>query len=78
MPRLAKVPTPAPPGFVWIQELSRMTGLSVKTLYNYRHLGKGPKPVPIGRKLAYRLTDAKAYAAELHGCTPTDNERAAA
>jgi predicted DNA-binding transcriptional regulator AlpA len=55
-----------------------MTGLSVKTLYNYRHLGKGPKPVPIGRKLAYRLSEAKAYVAELHGCTPADSERAAA
>lgn len=65
MPRLAKTPTPAPPGFVWIQEASLRTGLSVKTLYNYRWLGKGPKPVPIGRKLAYREADIDAFAAEL-------------
>jgi predicted DNA-binding transcriptional regulator AlpA len=78
MPRLAKIPTPAPPGFVWIQELSRMTGLSVKTLYNYRYLGKGPQPVPIGRKLAYRLAEAKAYAAELHSPESFDDEPARA
>jgi len=65
VPRLAKTPTPAPPGFVWIQEASRRTGLSVKTLYNYRWLGKGPTPVPIGRKLAYREAEINAFAAEL-------------
>ncbi|MFD8008150.1 helix-turn-helix transcriptional regulator [Streptomyces mirabilis] len=74
MPRLAKTPTPAPPGFVWIQEASRKTGLSVKTLYNYRYLGRGPQPVPIGRKLAYREAEIDAFAAELQGQMP-DPER---
>ena len=75
MPRLAKTPTPAPPGFVWIQEASRKTGLSVKTLYNYRHLGKGPAPVSIGRKLAYREAEIDAFAAELQGEPPADPKR---
>ncbi|MFE7237262.1 helix-turn-helix transcriptional regulator [Streptomyces sp. NPDC057580] len=61
MPRLAKVPTPPPPGCVWIQEASRLTGLSVKTLHNYRHLDKGPKPFPIGRKLAYPIEHIEAW-----------------
>lgn len=55
MPRLAKVPTPPPPGCVWIQEASRLTGLSVKTLHNYRHRNRGPEAFSIGRKLAYPI-----------------------
>ncbi|WP_406325878.1 helix-turn-helix domain-containing protein [Streptomyces sp. NBC_01617] len=61
MPRLAKVPTPPPPGCVWIQEASRLTGLSVKTLHNYRHLNKGPKAFAIGRKLAYQVEHIDAW-----------------
>ncbi|MDQ0792061.1 AlpA family transcriptional regulator [Streptomyces sp. B1I3] len=55
MPRLSQNPTPAPPGHVWSQEASRLTGLSVKTLWNYRHLDKGPASFLIGRKLAFPL-----------------------
>ncbi|MFI9618060.1 helix-turn-helix transcriptional regulator [[Kitasatospora] papulosa] len=61
MPRSSHTPTPAPPGCVWSAEASRLTGLSVKTLWNYRHLDKGPKPFPIGRKLAYPLDEINAW-----------------
>lgn len=57
MPRLAKVPTPPPAGYLWTPEAARRIGLSVKTLWNYRHLDKGPKATPIGRKLAYSIAE---------------------
>lgn len=76
MPRPAKTPTPPPPGYVWAPEAARRTGLSVKTLYNYRHRGGGPKAVPIGRKLAYPLDEITAYMRQLR--TPqADPEREA-
>lgn len=61
MPRLAKVPTPPPAGYLWTPEAARRIGLSVKTLWNYRHLGKGPKATPIGRKLAYSIAELDAW-----------------
>lgn len=61
MPRPAKVPTPPPAGYLWTPEAALRIGLSVKTLWNYRHLGKGPKARPIGRKLAYKITELDAW-----------------
>lgn len=61
MPRSSQNPASPPPGHVWSDEASRLTGLSVKTLWNYRHLDKGPKPFPIGRKLAYPLDEINAW-----------------
>ncbi|MCX5138379.1 hypothetical protein [Streptomyces sp. NBC_00338] len=57
MPRSSQNPTPAPPGHVWIDEASRLTGLSVKTLYNRRYKDESPSAgsFPIGRKLAFPL-----------------------
>lgn len=57
MPRPSQNPTPAPPGHVWIEEASRLTGLSVKTLYNRRYKDEAPSTgaFPIGRKLAFPL-----------------------
>ena len=61
MPTPSRTPQAPPPGCVWIAEASRLTGLSVKTLYNYRHQNKGPKSFPIGRKIAYALDDVTAW-----------------
>lgn len=61
MPRLAKVPTPPPPGYLWTPEAALRIGLSKKTLYNYAHLGKGPQPRRIGRKLAYKISELDAW-----------------
>ena len=58
MPRSSQNPTPAPPGHIWIEEASRLTGLSKKTLYNLRYKGEGPACYPIGRKLAFPLDGA--------------------
>ncbi|MFZ3592239.1 helix-turn-helix transcriptional regulator [Streptomyces sp. BH104] len=61
MPRPAKVPTPPPPGYVWTPEAARLTGLSIKTLWNYSTQGKGPKVARIGRKLAYPIAELEAW-----------------
>lgn len=61
MPRLAKVPTPPPAGYLWTPEAARRIGLSIKTLWNYRHLGKGPKARPVGRKLAWSIEELDAW-----------------
>lgn len=68
MPRPAKVPTPPPAGYLWTPDAARKIGLSVKTLWNYRHRGIGPQPKKIGRKLAYSIEELDAWlAAELDG-----------
>ena len=61
MPRLAKIPTPPPPGHVWIDEAARRMSVTVNTLYNYRQQGKGPVGIPSPRRLAYRIADIEAY-----------------
>lgn len=73
MPRPAKNPPPPPPGYVWTPEAARRLGLSVKTLWNYRHLGKGPASKPIGRKLAYPIDELDDWlAAELDSHADAD------
>lgn len=71
MPRLAKVPTPPPAGYLWTPEAARRIGLSPKTLWNYRHLNKGPKAKPIGRKLAYSIEELDAWLKAEMDDTPT-------
>lgn len=70
MPTPSQNPASPPPGHVWSDEASRLTGLSVKTLWNYRHLGKGPKSFPIGRKLAYPLDEINAWVAAQRNPAP--------
>jgi predicted DNA-binding transcriptional regulator AlpA len=43
------------------KEVSRITGLALPTLRNYRHLGKGPKYSKIGRCVRYSLDDVIAF-----------------
>ncbi|ARX81610.1 hypothetical protein SMD44_01008 [Streptomyces alboflavus] len=64
MPRPAKVPTPPPPGHVWTPEAAHRMGVTVKTLWNYRSLDKGPKAVVRGRKLAYPIDEIDAWLEE--------------
>lgn len=73
MPRRARTPLPAPPGFVWVDEAVRLTGLSKHTLYKYHQRGTGPECVPIGRKLAYPLTGIAAYLESLRSCNAEPN-----
>lgn len=55
---------PAPPGYIWIDEASRLTGLAQQTLYNYRHQGVGPPSTTYRRKAVYKLADVEAWIAE--------------
>jgi predicted DNA-binding transcriptional regulator AlpA len=77
VPRLAKVPTPPPAGYLWTPEAARRMGVSVKTLWNYRHLGKGPKPKVRGRKLAYRIDEIDAWLNEQDAAEDAAKEQAA-
>lgn len=61
MPRPPKVPTPPPAGCLWTPEAALRIGLTVSTLHNYRHLGKGPESFPVGRKLAYPIDGLDAW-----------------
>jgi hypothetical protein len=48
----------------------------VKTLWNYRHKGIGPKAVSIGRKLAYPIDELNAWLkAELNPEPDAERER---
>jgi predicted DNA-binding transcriptional regulator AlpA len=46
------------------KEVSRITGLGLPTLRNYRHIGKGPTYSKIGRSVRYELADVVAYMEE--------------
>lgn len=65
----------APAGYIWIDEASRLTGLAVKTLHNYRHTGTGPPAVNYRRRLVYKLADVEAWMAEQLGPPAVDPER---
>lgn len=67
MPRTPQYSQPAPPGHVWADGASRLSGRSVETLYKDRQKQKrdgrsdGPRSVDIGRKAAWRIADIDAW-----------------
>lgn len=54
----------APAGYIWADEASRLTGLALKTLYNYRYKGTGPPSTAYRRKVVYKLADVEAWMAD--------------
>jgi hypothetical protein len=78
VPRVSKDNRPDPPeGYVYSDEAGRRLGLSVKTLWNYRHLGKGPKPKRWRGWLVYRIDAIEAHKrAELEALEADEEERA--
>jgi predicted DNA-binding transcriptional regulator AlpA len=75
VPRPSKDAVEPPAGFLWTPEAARRIGLSRKTLWNYRHLDKGPKAKPIGRKLAWSIEELDAWlAAEMNSGDSSDRE----
>ncbi|MEV5472141.1 helix-turn-helix transcriptional regulator [Streptomyces sp. NPDC002387] len=66
MPRKPRREPPPPSGCVWIDEAADHVGVTVGTLYNWRHLGRGPRSFTIGRRAAYRIADLDAYLEELY------------
>lgn len=72
MPRKPNSAPSPPDGYVWTKEAARRMSVSVATLWNYHHLGKGPQPKRYRGRLAYKISEIEAHvAAELSG---TDEE----
>lgn len=68
MPRTARNVPPPPDGYVWTKEAARRMSVSVATLWNYHHLGKGPMPKRYRGRLAYKITEIEAHVrGELEG-----------
>lgn len=77
MPRIGKTAPPPPPGYVWSDEAARRMSVAVKTLWNYRHLGKGPQPVRYRGRLAYSEAEiAKHLEAEFQALAEQAAKRA--
>jgi hypothetical protein len=78
VPRIPKEGRQPPPdGYVWSDEAARLLRLSRRTLWNYRHLGKGPKAIRYRGQLIYSLADIKAHnKAELEQALAADDSRA--
>ena len=45
-------------------EVSKLTGLALPTLRNWRHLRKGPAYLKLGKAVRYNLEDVLAFAAK--------------
>lgn len=43
------------------EELSDFLGVPVKTLYQWRHRGTGPKVTKVGRHIRYRWKEVEAW-----------------
>ena len=93
MPRTPTFNQPPPPGHVWADEASRLSGRAVETLYKDRQKQKrtghsdGPRSVDVGRKAAWRIADIEAWltggnlgpdASQLHDSRPPESLRPAA
>ena len=62
MPTPAKNPAPPPAGCLWTPDAARRIGLTVKTLYTYKHQGKAPQGCfEIARKLAWPIDELDAW-----------------
>jgi predicted DNA-binding transcriptional regulator AlpA len=76
VPRTPTFNQPPPPGHVWADGASRLTGRSIETLYKDRQKQKrtgrsdGPRSVDIGRKAAWRITDIDAWLSGQDGPSP--------
>lgn len=80
MPRTPQYNQPAPPGYVWADEASRLTGRAVETLYKDRQKkpedNPGPESVTFSRKAAWSLEAIKAWLEQGSNPKP-DTERQA-
>lgn len=41
--------------------LSEYLGIPIGTIYQWRHRGRGPRSIRVGRHLRYRLADVEAW-----------------
>jgi excisionase family DNA binding protein len=47
--------------FLSIQELADLFGIPIRTIYNWRNRGTGPRGYRIGRHVRYRRSDVEAW-----------------
>jgi predicted DNA-binding transcriptional regulator AlpA len=45
------------------KQLATRWGMSAQTLHNWRHFGKGPKFLKLGRKVVYAIAEVEAFEA---------------
>lgn len=50
-----------PDGRLTRKEAAKYLGLAENTLANWKSRGEGPKPMRLGRRVFYRLTDLQAF-----------------
>ncbi|MFD5566581.1 hypothetical protein [Streptomyces cadmiisoli] len=74
MPRTSN-PPPPPPGYIWSDEAARRMSITRRTLWNYRHIGKGPEPQRYRGRLAYSIADVEAHIAAELGTSEPDADR---
>lgn len=51
--------------YLTTEEIAERYRTSPETVRFWRHVGKGPKPVKIGRRVLYDLDELERYEAEL-------------
>jgi hypothetical protein len=62
VPRIPQDGPPEPPeGYVWSDEAARRLSLTRRTLWNYRHIDKGPKAKRYRGRLVYSIAAIEAY-----------------
>ncbi|WP_222593353.1 helix-turn-helix domain-containing protein [Aeromicrobium flavum] len=50
-----------------VEELSAYLDVPIRTLYDWRRVGRGPCPIHVGRQLRYFVSDVLADQRELSG-----------
>lgn len=63
----AKTGTPAPAGFMWIDEVATALSIQINTLYKWRYRGIGPAAVRHAGRLMYAESIVEEY---LQGLAP--------
>lgn len=56
-----KVTRRAPEPLLSIEELAELLQVSVKTIYQWRHRGVGPRVIKVGRLLRFDPTDVRDW-----------------
>ena len=60
-----------------IEELAEYLALPVRTLYDWRQCGRGPRAIHVGRQLRYFVCDVQAWLEEQREVPPAGSPKAA-
>jgi excisionase family DNA binding protein len=50
-----------------MQEVAEFLGVPVATIYQWRHHGRGPRGIKVGRHIRYRRADVDAWVEQQSG-----------